>query len=211
MKYKFIIFDFDGTLADTIPYFISNINKIADKYEFKRVTEEKWKIIRGHNADKLFKYLNVPSWKISMIENDLKTLITDDIHQISLFQGIDTLLKCLSDNGITLAIVTTNTYENVYQVLGSESAILIKYYECDVSIFEKKIKLIKVLSNSGFLNAESIYIGDEIRDSEAAKKANIAFGGVSWGYNSIDSLKVNSPKEIFTNINEIIEKLLSSH
>jgi phosphoglycolate phosphatase len=209
MKYKLIIFDFDGTLADTIPWFTSNINKVADKYEFKRITEEEWKVIKGYNADKLFEYLKVPSWKISMIENDLKTLMADDIHQISLFRGVDTLLKCLFDNGITLAIVTTNTYENVYQVLGPENTILIKYYECGVPIFEKQIKLIKVISNSGFLNAESIYIGDEIRDSEAAKKANIAFGGVSWGYNSVEVLKVHSPKEIFTNINEIIEKLFS--
>lgn len=207
MKYKLIIFDFDGTLADTFSWFTSTINKVADKYKFKRIKESEYEIIRNYDIRKVLKYLDVPLSKMAMIENHLRTLMAKDIGQLSLFEGIENLLKYLSNCGFTLALVTSNSRENVHRVLGPESAALINYYECGVSMLGKQDKLEKIVSKSGIPHNESIYIGDEIRDSEAAKKANIAFGGVSWGYNTVELLKAYSPKEVFANINEIIEKI----
>jgi phosphoglycolate phosphatase len=208
VKYNLIIFDFDGTLADTLPWYTGIVNKVADKYKFKRVQKSEWEIVRGYDVNKLFKYLDVPLWKIPVIVKHLRTLLAKDINQVSLFKGIDYLLKLLANNGVMLAIVTKNSYENVSKILGSECSGLIKYYECGVSIFGKKVKLKKVLRKSGIPLSESIYIGDEIGDSEAATKVNIAFGAVSWGYNTIESLKAHTPKEIFVSIDEIVEKII---
>lgn len=207
LKYKLVIFDFDGTLANNFPWFKSVINKVADKYKFKRIKKNECETIRGYAPNKMLKYLEVPLWKLPMIENHLRTLMAKDIHQITLFSGINDLLKYLSNNQVILAVVTSNSYENVLQILGSENITLIDYYECGVSIFGKQGKFKKILRKSGIPRGESIYIGDEIRDSEAAKKANIAFGAVSWGYNTVESLKAQSPNEVFTNIKEIIKKI----
>jgi phosphoglycolate phosphatase len=208
MKYKLVIFDFDGTLADTYPWFTSVLNEVADKYKFKKVQKSEYKKIRGCDANEILKYLGVPLWKMPMITNHMRKLMTKDIHQISLFEGIDNLLQCLSNKGVILAVVSSNSFENVCQILGPENAGLINYYECGVSIFGKQAKLKKILSKSGVLHKESIYIGDEIRDIEAAKNVNIAFGGVSWGYNKVESLKVHSPRELFASIDEIIKKIV---
>ena len=71
--------------------------------------------------------------------------------------------------------------------------------------FGKVTKLKKILNKSGIDSKYSIFIGDEVRDVEAAKKAKISSGVVSWGYNKIQTLKEKTPDEVFLNINDIFE------
>jgi phosphoglycolate phosphatase len=210
MKYKLVIFDFDGTLADSLPWIMGVINEIADKYKFKRIDKSEIETLRSYDANKLLKLHRVPFWKIPMIANHARALMTKDIHHISLFEGIDGLLLRLSGNGVTLAIVTTNSCENVRKILGPENAALIDNYECGVSIFGKSAKLKRILKKNGVLNSETIYIGDEIRDYEASRNVNIPFGAVSWGYARIETLKPYLPREIFTSIEEIVENILET-
>jgi phosphoglycolate phosphatase len=76
-------------------------------------------------------------------------LMTHDIQKIALFQGIEGLLRRLASVGVTLAVVSSNSYENIRHVLGEEMGALIAYYECGVSIFGKEAKLRKILKRSG--------------------------------------------------------------
>lgn len=39
MRYRLVLFDFDGTLADAFPFFLSVFNTIADRHGFKRLFE----------------------------------------------------------------------------------------------------------------------------------------------------------------------------
>ena len=111
MKYKLIIFDFDGTLADTYPWFTQVLNEVADKYKFKKVAESEYEKLRGYDTNEILQYLGVPLWKMPMIANHMRKLMYKDIHQISLFEGIDNLLHCLSNKGVILAVVSSNSYK----------------------------------------------------------------------------------------------------
>jgi phosphoglycolate phosphatase len=206
MKYKLIIFDFDGTLADTFPWFINVINQVADKYKFRRIKTSEVETLRGYSAMKVMKHLQISFWKMPIIANHMRGLMTKDINKIVLFDGVDDILQQLSNKGVRLAVVSSNSYDNISQILGTENLALIDYYECGVSIFGKPAKLRKIIMISGVKHNESIFIGDEVRDIEAAKNINIASGAVSWGYNRIEKLKEQFPDELFVSIDEIIEK-----
>lgn len=117
-------------------------------------------------------------------------------------------LKELADQGIKIAVVTSNTYENVCKILGPENAALIEYYECGVRIFGKQAKLKKVLKQSGVEAKDAICIGDEIRDIQAAEKVHIPFGAVAWGYTNIEALMAFHPAEVFTQVADIAEKVI---
>ena len=104
------------------------------------------------------------------------------IGQIRLFPGVGQLLADLAGRGVVLAVVSSNSIDNVRQVLGPENAARIGHYECGASICGKRPKLRAVLRASGVPAVEAIAIGDEIRDLEAARAEGIAFGAVSWGY-----------------------------
>jgi phosphoglycolate phosphatase len=207
MKYKLVIFDFDGTLADTFPWVLSNMDRVADKFKIERVDRSEIETLRSIDPRKLLKYYDVPLWKLALITKHVRTRLAEDIQQVSLFEGIDHLLQYLSEQGTKIAVVSSNSYDNVRQVLGPVNATLIDYYECGVSIFGKPAKFRKILHKSGVEPTDVISIGDEIRDIQAAKHVNIASGAVSWGFASVDALKAQSPHEMFASIGEIVEKI----
>jgi len=209
MKYNLFIFDFDGTLADTFPWVASITNKVADKYGFKKVSENEYETLRGLGAREIFKYLGIPLWKAPLIANYMRGMLSKNIGEISLFNGVDNLLEALSSRKVTIAVLSTNSFANISTVLGSRNTALIDHFECGVSVFGKRAKLRKILKKSGMPPREAIFIGDEIRDCEAANKVGIAFGAVSWGYTRIASLEACKPTEIFTSVDQISDKVLT--
>jgi phosphoglycolate phosphatase len=206
MKYKLLLFDFDGTLADSLPWFLGIINQVADRYAFKRIAEHELETLRGYDARRLMKHLGLSFWKLPFVANHMRRAMARDIRRIPLFEGVGGLLQRLSARGTTLAVVTSNSYQNVRQALGPESAALIQYYECGSSLFGKSARLKRVLAKSGVLPGQALCIGDELRDLEAARSAGIPFGAVSWGFTRVEALRAQAPAEVFTTLDEILEK-----
>jgi len=139
----------------------------------------------------------------------MRKQMAEDIHSIPMFEGVETLLQKLAHNKIKMAIVSSNSVENIRQVLGQELMSLISQFECGVSILGKGPKLRKVLSKCGISKMESIYIGDEIRDIDAANHIGMSSGAVSWGYNTVESLLARHPSELFSSIEDLATKILA--
>lgn len=207
MRYRLAIFDFDGTLADSFSWFLVVVNRLADEHGFRRMEEHEVESLRGRSARQMVAEFGVPAWKLPRIGRDFRRYMTQDIARISLFPGVDRLLRGLTDQGIRTAVVTSNSIDNVRRVLGPENAALIRHYACGVSMFGKRAKLRGVLRDSGIAAAEAICIGDEIRDLEAAHAEGIAFGAVSWGYTHPEALREHGPEEMFATVDEILQKL----
>jgi phosphoglycolate phosphatase len=207
MRYRLAIFDFDGTLADSFSWFLGVMNRLADDHGFRRIEEHEIEILRGRSARQNFADFGVPAWKLPRIGRDFRRYMAQDIAHIGLFPGVDRLLRGLTDRGIRTAIVTSNSVANVRRVLGPENAALIQHYACGVSIFGKRAKLRGVLRDSGIAAAEAICIGDEIRDLEAAHAEGIASGAVAWGYTHPEALRAHEPEEMFSSVDEILQKL----
>jgi len=208
MKYKLVIFDFDGTLADTFPFVLKIMDQVSEKFHLKKVDRNEIDMLRGFDARRVMSHLDVPLWKVPAISKHVMTLLSEEVRFLSLFEGIDQLLKDLSGRGIKISIVTSNSYENVCKILGPENAALVQYYECGVHLFGKQAKLKKVLKASGVGPDEAICIGDEIRDIQAAQKVKIPFGAVGWGFTNIEALKAHAPAEVFTRVDEIAERII---
>jgi phosphoglycolate phosphatase len=207
LKYRLVIFDSDGTLADTLPWMRSIFNELAEEHGFRRVEPDDHQRFRDLHGGALLRKLGLPLWKLPLVVGSMRRRMAGHTGTLSLFPGTSDLLHRLAVDGARLAIVSSNSRENVERVLGMENAKLITHFACGVSMFGKAAKLQQVLRQSAVQSQHAIYIGDEIRDGEAASKARIAFGAVTWGQHSREALRTRNPAEIFTTIREIADKL----
>ncbi|MBX9773852.1 MAG: HAD hydrolase-like protein [Xanthobacteraceae bacterium] len=207
MRYKLVIFDFDGTLADSFPWFCRILNEVADRYGFRRTESHEIDALRTMGGRDLMRHFSIPAWKMPFIANYIRKRKSQELDQTRLFDGVDRTLRELSDAGVALALVTSNSEPNARAILGAENANLIRTYECGVSMFGKASRFRRVLRRTGTPAADAICIGDEIRDLEAARKAAIAFGAVVWGYTAPEALIAQTPAMVFRAVGEIAEKL----
>ncbi len=207
MRYQLAIFDFDGTLADSFPWFSRIINSVAEKYRFKRIEAHEVDLLRSYGARQIIAHLGVPMWKLPLVTREMRRLATRDVGEIRLFPGVEEMLARLAGAGVTLAIVSSNSAENVRRVLGPEHAARVGHYACGASVFGKRAHIRKVLKQSGVARGRAICIGDELRDLDAAHAESTAFGAVAWGYTSAASLATRAPTEMFGTVEEIAARL----
>jgi phosphoglycolate phosphatase len=206
LKYGLAIFDSDGTLADTLPWMRSIFNELAAEHGFRRVEPHEDERFRGLHGVALLRELGLPLWKLPRVERSMRRRMAEHGGKLSLFPGISDALRRLAASGVQLAIVSSNSRENVERVLGADNARLIAHYGCGVSMFGKAAQLRQALRQCS-AQAGAIYIGDEIRDAEAAARAGIAFGAVTWGQHGAEILSRQNPAQIFTTVQEIADKL----
>ena len=147
--------------------------------------------------------LGVARWKVPLIARHMRKLMARDIDQIRPFPGIGDLLADLHAANVMLAIVSSNTEANVRAVLGT-SADVITHYACGAALFGKADKFRAVLSATGTRADDTIAIGDEVRDIEAADAVGIVAGAVTWGYASAGALRARRPTVMFDTVAAIL-------
>lgn len=203
MTFRLAIFDFDGTLADSLPFFLEVYDTLAEAHGFRRISRDELDMLRGFDARRMMDHVGLPLWKMPRVALHFKTLMARNTHRIRLFDGISDMLRDLRARGVTLAIVTSNSMENVQAILGPGNASLVAYYGCGVSLFGKRGKFSGLVARSGFAASEVLCIGDEVRDILAARGAGLAIGAVGWGYTRLDALVAHSPDAVFRDVDEL--------
>lgn len=204
-KYKLIIFDFDGTLANSFPWFVSIYDDLANRFGLPKLAKEELEHFRQTDMARVFKDKKISLWKVIRIGNYLKKMMTSQIEQIRLADGMQTVIDAVSPLGIKLAVVSSNKEENVRKVLGERNAALFDHFECGVSINGKASKFKKILKSTNISPDQVLSIGDEVRDLTSSHKVGIAFGAAAWGYTDIEILRAYTPDEVFTHPLEILE------
>jgi phosphoglycolate phosphatase len=205
MTYKLVILDFDGTLADSAGWFIGILDDLATRHRFRSVTEAEIDMLRGRGTHEIMRYLGVSRWKLPFIVADARRRAAADAGSISLFEGVDRLLDTLHRNGVTCAIVSSNAEATVRHVLGPDAAGAVSLYECGAGLFGKAKRFSRVMKRAGMAAAETICIGDEQRDVEAAHAVGAASGAVTWGYATRDLLARSGPTMIFDRPTDILD------
>jgi phosphoglycolate phosphatase len=207
VSYRLAIFDMDGTLADSFPWFARNLNAVADKFRFRRVAEDEIEALRHPDTRHLLARFQIPLWKVPLIARHMRMLKAQHIDDIALFPGVERMLRDLKAAGVAIAVVTSDNEANARRTLGTENAARIDHYACGASLFGKPAKFRQVLRRSGIAAGDAIAIGDETRDAEAARQVGIAFGAVAWGFANIDALRAVKPAHVFLSMDEIATAL----
>ncbi|MET0259074.1 MAG: HAD hydrolase-like protein [Methylobacterium sp.] len=201
--YRLVVFDFDGTLADSYGWFVGVINDVAARYRFRRVEAYEADMLRGMDARGIVRHLGIPAWKLPLIARHMHRLAARDAEAIGLFPGIDAMLAELGAAGFVLAVVSSNTEANIRTILGGPLAARFDHYACGASVFGKAKRLRAVMKAAGVAPHETVAIGDEIRDGDAAAQAGCDYAAVAWGYTRVDALAARQPVAVFAHPGDI--------
>lgn len=186
MVYDYVIFDFDGTLADDTDLLISKIAEVAKKEFNIQPTPELIQELRGLSASEIVKKLRIPLHKVPTLAIEVQKYMKSSISKIPLKEGMREVLKRLATTH-KLGILSSNSHDNI-------KAFLIK--EGLLGDFEFIEECSKILGKSHCMKAvikkiktdNIIYVGDELRDVEAMQSISIPIISVTWGMNSRESL-----------------------
>lgn len=210
MRYELAIFDFDGTLADSFPWFLAALNDCAGRFGFQRIEPHEVDMLRGLEGRRIMQHIRAPMWKMPMIARFLRARMAEELDRIALFPGAEQMLRRLADAGVQIGIVTSNAPENVRRVLGPENAALVRHVAGGASLFGKQPLMRRVLRASRVPASRAVSIGDEIRDLHASRAAGIDFGAVGWGFARMDALRALSPELVFERMDEIADRLIGA-
>ncbi len=202
---KLVIFDFDGTLADTRPFMLSILDHLAERFNTRRMDENALEQLRGYTARQIMKMYRVSMWKFLLMTRESQKLLYQNIASIKLFPGIENVMRTIAQNNITIAVVTSNQLKNVLAVLGEELAGLVTIFECEAGFFSKAARLRRTLRKAGIRPDEALSLGDETRDIEAARKTGIPCGAVTWGYGDLETLRDHQPDHLLTSVERILD------
>lgn len=208
MPYQLAIFDFDGTIADTMEANLEISNRLAKEFGYKEMTYDEAVEMRQENAHTALKRIGVPLRKVPAIALRFKKEIRKQIGQLAPMDGIPEVLEFLKSQKIPTGIITSNSEKNVRTFLKKNN--LLHYFEfihSALNLFGKDKVLTKQIAKSRLKPEQVVYIGDETRDIEAAKLAGVHIISVSWGLNSREILQSYQPDYLVDAPHEIIKLL----
>lgn len=209
MPYALAIFDLDGTLVDSFPWFLRTINDVADRFGFRRVTDADVEGLRHASTREILSRLQVPVWKLPAIARHARRLKAEAAAETPMFDGVEAMLRTLAQSSVQLALVSSDSEANARAKLGALAA-LFSQFDCAASLFGKPAKFRRVIRRAGIVPEQVISIGDEVRDIEAARAVGIACGAVSWGYAAPAALQALAPDYMFTQMRDIADTLCAN-
>jgi phosphoglycolate phosphatase len=194
MTPQVLIFDFDGTIADSRMTLVKIANELADEFGYEPVTEEDIIRLSNLSSKDVISQSPIPAYKIPFLLRRVKKELNQHIIHLKPFEGMQEALASLKQKNYYLGIITSNLPENVVQFLKKNE--LDQYFDFVYSansLFGKHKTINKAIRKHQLLQEKIIYVGDETRDIEAAKKSNVKVAAVTWGFNSASVLSKYNP------------------
>lgn len=206
--YKYVLFDFDGTLADTSKGILLAMKKTFDEIGYQYNDINNYKFLIGPSLFDSFKE------KLYFNEHDTLEAIKIFRHYYSkeglflcdLYPDIKDLLIELNRKGIKCYVASSKPTVFLKEIIENKemSDLFVRICGSDINSNLSKFEIINnILKEVNNIN-DAIMIGDKNIDIVSAKKANIKSIGVTYGFGTIDEIKKSQPSFIANNAKDIL-------
>ena len=194
---KLCIFDFDGTLFNSVDDVVTCFNKTLEAHNFPTLTKDEYLECLGGNIDEIVSLVlkdNSTIENIEIIKKDYLDLYNSSKKEKTLpFPKALDCLKKLQEKEILLAINSNRLdYSLNYFVekhFQDIDFIAIEGHDINYPSKPDPYGVNKIIEKANVGLDEAVYIGDSKTDLKTAKNAKIDCVIVKWGYGDNDTVK----------------------
>ena len=206
MKYPVIIFDWDGTLMDSIDKIVACMKQAAIATGLEVPGSQAIRNIIGLSLDKAMAqlYPMQPLVKQVAMKNAYREqYLLYNKQQTPFYPGIKEWLVSLKEQGYTLAVATGKGRNGLNRILHQydvHDLFSVTYCADETSSKPDPLMLNKILEDLDMQPHQALMIGDSSYDLEMANNANIACVGVDYGVHSDAVLSQFEPLAILSDL-----------
>lgn len=212
-RFDLIVFDWDGTLIDSIDWIVNCLQKTAISCDCKIPSEREAKNVIGFSLKKAMSQLFPDAdqhKQRQLLSSYGEHFSSRQFSHEDLFEGVYDMLNHLKDAGYQLAVATGKTRAGLDKaMLATGTENLFSFTRCADETASKPNPLMikEIIQLSDAVNARTLMIGDSIHDMQMAANANVSSVAVSSGTHSSETLQQYDPLLCLNHITEIRELL----
>ncbi len=204
-----VIFDFDGTLADTIHLIQRIYNEHAHEFGAEQIQESEFSYLRSLGYKKALKAKKLRWRSLPRLVMFIRREMNQHMGEVQPYEGIVPLVQELRDNGIRIGILTSNSAETVRAFLDTHTFPVFDFVVSEKTIFGKEKALKRIMERHQIGRSEVVYVGDEPRDVASCKKAGIRVIGVTWGLGGPEMMQGSKPDLLVNTVAELRAALIN--
>ena len=201
---KYIIFDFDGTIANSRNLAIDLYNELAEKYGYGKIETKEVQYLSTLTIKERLGALQVPFYKLPGLVMEMKHNYKESINSLKANDGIQALIHDLKNEGYQLCIISSNSNAIIDNFLANNNVNGFDHVYCTRNLFGKHVLIDRFLKKHNIQKQDVIYVGDEFRDIEACKKSKVKIISVTWGYDSEELLSKGDPDYVIHHPKELL-------
>lgn len=198
-----LIFDFDGTIADTFDLSLQIGREILDSLKLHHLSEEAVVHFRNRPFRETIRNLKIPIHKIPRLLIRIRRGIHDHIDEIRPFDGIREVLRDLKSHTAFMGMVTSNSEENVNRFLERFDLCFFDAGSYSSAIRGKASMMRRLIRKNKLAKESTVYIGDTTDDIDACRKVGIKAAAVTWGYNTREVLERSKPDYLIERVEDL--------
>lgn len=206
---KHVIFDFDGTMVDSMDIALKIANELADKYGLRKLDRQSLLQLSSLPVLDRLKAMGIPLYLLPKVTLELIDKYNSYAGSLKVIDEIKDLLSKLKSYGKYNIILSSNSVSNIEKCLKANNISTIDRIYSSKGSLGKEAVIKKLLKDLKAKNDEVIYIGDELRDIVSCRKASVKIIAAAWGYDSLELIVQGNPDYIVKSPTELVDMLLS--
>ena len=204
MAVRTMIFDFDGTIADTFHAVVHVLEQLSDEFGYRRASPDEMATLTSLGLRDLADRVGLSWHRLPALAVRVRKEMAKQMPSIKPCLGMPSALAALRERGIRTGVLTSNKRENVDSFLAHNPDLVFDFISAGSGLFGKHTRLKRLLATQRLALAETCYVGDEVRDIEAARALGMQAVAVCWGFSSPQLLAASQPDHLFAEPSELL-------
>lgn len=205
-----VTFDFDGTLVDTVDLLFDAARGVLRAAGFEEAANADLEALRDLQPREALKAVHVPFRAVPGLARRLRRELRRRVVEVELADDVSQFVQSVHDSGFPLGIMSSNSPSLIRSVIERAGvAHCFEFVARGGVVGDRGDRLRRVVRRRRALASRWVFVGDEIRDVQAAHLADVPFVGVGWGVASPEALTAAGARRIAATWSQLEEELAS--